>query len=347
MIKKHENSSCHREAVELLITLPATRRDVGEMLSTEHQREKQTNRGMLLKIISCVKYLARQGMALRGDGEEENSNFIQALKMREDNLLLLDWIERKRNKYTSPEIQNEILKIMAKHVLRQISNCIQRSPFIAIMIDETTDISNHEQTTVVIRWISESLDVHEDFLGLYQVPSIDSNTLTSVVKDSLCRINVQPSKLRGQCYDGASAMRGARSGVAKQILDLERRAVYTHCYGHSINLAVNDAMKLCKITHEITKLIKHSPRREELFRSLKSEHACIGGTHGVGMRLLCLTRWTVRADALKSVMENYDVLQSTWDEALSIVKDTEGKARIIGVASQMETFDFFFWSISW
>ena len=27
-----------------------------------------------IKIISCVKYLARQGMALRGDGEEENSN---------------------------------------------------------------------------------------------------------------------------------------------------------------------------------------------------------------------------------------------------------------------------------
>ena len=213
-------------------------------------------------------------MALRGDGEEENSNFIQALKMRgEDDLLLLDWIKRKTNKYTSPEIQNEILKIMAKHVLRQISNCIQRSPFIAIMIDETTDISNHEQTTVVIRWISESLDVHEDFLGLYQVPSIDSNRLTSVVKDSLCQINVQPSKLRSQCYDGASAMRGARSGVAKQILDLERRAVYTHCYGHSINLAVNDAMKLCKtikssleITHEITKLIKHSPRREEFLR---------------------------------------------------------------------------------
>ena len=41
-------------------------------------------------------------------------------------------------------------------------------------------------------------------------------------------------------------------------------------------------------------------------------------------------------------MENYDVLQSTWDEALSIVKDTESKARIIGVASQMKTFDFFF-----
>ena len=187
------------------------------MLSTEHQREKQINRGMLLKIILSIKYLARQGIALRGDGDEENGNFMQALRMRgEDDPLLMDWIRRKTNKYTSHEIQNKILKIMARHMLHQISFGIQHSPFITVMIDETTDLSNHEQATVVIRWISESLDVHEDFLGLYQVPSIDSDTLTSVVKDSLCRINIQICKLRGQYYDGASAMRGARSGVYSQ-----------------------------------------------------------------------------------------------------------------------------------
>ena len=34
-----------------------------------------------------------------------------------------------------------------------------------------------------------------------------------------------PSKLHGQCYDGTAVMRGAQSGIAKQILDLEQRAV--------------------------------------------------------------------------------------------------------------------------
>ena len=43
----------------------------------------------------------------------------------------------------------------------------------------------------------------------------------------------------------------------------------------------------------------------------------------------------VRADTLKSVIEKPGVLQT-------IVKDTESKARIIGVASQMKLFDFFF-----
>ncbi len=68
-------------------------------------------------------------------------------------------------------------------------------------------------------------------------------------------------------------MSGARSGVAKLIMDEEPRTVYTHCYGHSINLAINHAIKHSKVilnafdtTHELTKLIKFSPRREEIFR---------------------------------------------------------------------------------
>ena len=42
----------------------------------------------------------------------------------------------------------------------------------------------------------------------------------------------------GQCYDGASAMSGTRSGVAKNQLDEELCAVYTHCCGHALNLAI-------------------------------------------------------------------------------------------------------------
>ena len=73
-------------------------------------------------------------------------------------------------------------------------------------------------------------------------------------------------KLRGQCYDGASAMQGARSGVAARVCKEEPRALYTHCYGHSINLAASDAIKRTKVmkhemetAHEITKLVKYSP----------------------------------------------------------------------------------------
>ena len=79
-----------------------------------------------------------------------------------------------------------------------------------------------------------------------QVPSIDSAALTEATVDALCRMNLPLSKLRRRCYDGASSMKAVRSGVAKRILDKESRAIYTHCYRHSINLAVNDSFKMSK-----------------------------------------------------------------------------------------------------
>ena len=60
------------------------------------------------------------------------------------------------------------------------------------------------------------------------------------------------------------------------------------------------------------------------------------------MRVLCPTRWTVRADSLKSVLDNYIVLQELWEEAEKTTKDSDITARVIGVASQMTNFDFYF-----
>ena len=46
------------------------------------------------------------------------------------------------------------------------------------------------------------------------------------------------SKCRGQCFDGASNMTGHQKGVATQIAQEEPRALFTHCYGHSLNLVL-------------------------------------------------------------------------------------------------------------
>ena len=166
------------------------------------------------------------------------------------------------------------------------------------------------------------------------------------------RMNLSMSKLHGQCYDGDSTMKGARSGVAKRILDEEPTAVYMHYYGHSINLAASDAVRQTKLmrdsletAHEITKLIKFSPWREAVFQELKERNEMLTECHSPGVRVLCPTRWTVRADSLASIVDNYNVLQSTWEEVVEIARDTETKARIIGVAAQMKTFGFLFGTI--
>ncbi len=167
----------------------------------------------------------------------------------------------------------------------------------------------------------------------------------SLIKDVLLRLGLPINKCRGQCYDGASNMSGSKHGVAKQILDDETRAVYTHCYGHALNLAVGDIVKQSKLmkhsletVNEISKLIKKSPKRDAIFQKLKSDLA----QDTPGFRMLCPTRWTVRSSSLQSILDNFEVILGVWEESLESSLNSEMRARIIGVNTQMLTFDFLF-----
>ena len=76
---------------------------------------------------------------------------------------------------------------MASEVLHEISDSLHHSPFLTLMMDKTTNISNCEQAAVVLRCVSDEMEVCEEFIGLNQMPSIDATTLTKVAKDVLCR----------------------------------------------------------------------------------------------------------------------------------------------------------------
>ena len=94
---------------------------------TETQRENRTS---LLKIISCLRYLSRQGLSFRGYGDEKDTNLKQLIRFRaEDDSAFAKWLKEKNLSYTSPETQIKILKDMSLSVLRDVVNCIKKSDF--------------------------------------------------------------------------------------------------------------------------------------------------------------------------------------------------------------------------
>ena len=95
---------------------------------------------------------------MRGDGDESDSNYIQLLQLRgEDDPKVLEWLKRRNEKYTCSDSKDEMLKIMALSVLRDLAHRIKSSVFYSIMADETTDASNREQIVIVIRHVSDDL----------------------------------------------------------------------------------------------------------------------------------------------------------------------------------------------
>ena len=80
--KRHTNSTRHREAVEVDETLPVQVQDIGELLHASTQSKNVLNRSMFQRILQSLCYLAHQGLALRGHGSGENSNFTHLLQLR-------------------------------------------------------------------------------------------------------------------------------------------------------------------------------------------------------------------------------------------------------------------------
>ena len=141
-------------------------------------------------------------------------------------------------------------------------------------------------------------------------------------------------------------MSGAKNGVAKQLADIEKQALHTHCYCHALNLAIADTIRQSKVCHdaldvafEITKLIKFSPKRSAIFDRIRSEDE---DGSSVGIHTFCPTQWTVRGDSIESILSNYDNLNKLWEECLETALQPDIKGRVIGVQAQMSKFNVLF-----
>ena len=205
------------------------------------------------------------------------------------------------------------------------------------MLDETTDKANKEQVVFIIWWVDDNLVAHEEFIGLYQTASITSEALVCLIKDVLMRMNLKLKHCRGQCYDGASAMSGAKKGVAKRLLEEEPCAVFTHCYGHALNLVVSDCVKQCKVM-EVS--IRCSHQSLQTHQKISKKRCNVWEDEGwtcswdTRVWVLCPTQWTVLVLSLKSIIDNYEVLLKVWKEVQSDSLDGEMRARIVGVETQ-------------
>lgn len=347
-LKKHSQSKFHAEATEKVLLSDDSRRDIGAILVSELKKTQETRRRMLLKQLSSIRYLARQAQSLQGKTELE-SNLQQLLKLRaEDVPDLLEWIDNGR--YLSHDIINELINMMGNAVLRSIVADIRKeSQLFSLIADESRDISNKEQLTCVLRWISRTdLSVHEDFLGMYELEKTDAETITTSLKDILLRCSLTIDDCRWQTYDGAANMAGGRSGVAARISSENPHALYIHCGNHSLDLALRDCVKeswiisdTLKEVQELAVFIRSSPTRMAQYQHIAKEIED-SGTQVENPHLLCPTRWTVRTKAISAVLHNYEGLYSALlsiakESCKSTVRDTAS-----GMASRLKKFSSYF-----
>ncbi|XP_075085083.1 uncharacterized protein LOC142168317 [Nicotiana tabacum] len=108
---------------------------------------------------------------------------------------------------TSPKIQKDIVSACAQETVKAIIDDLGGDYF-RILVDESKDISHHEQMALYLRYVDKKGQVNEPFIGLVRIGDTYAKSLKEAIYSLLLKHSLSPSKIRGQGYDGASNMQG-------------------------------------------------------------------------------------------------------------------------------------------
>ncbi|KAJ4432754.1 hypothetical protein ANN_21392 [Periplaneta americana] len=178
-----------------------------------HNQKVKRNRDILKRVINAVCFLGKQELAFRGNDETENSvnrgNYVELLKYTaEYDPLLAEHLETSTVfKGISNRIQNELIQAVGSTVLSSIKQEIIEVPFVAVMVDETSDVANKAQFSIVLRYVHEG-EIKERFLGFCDISNDKhSQAIAELIRHFLSEFGCN-EKLIAQTYDGAATMAG-------------------------------------------------------------------------------------------------------------------------------------------
>ncbi|XP_025631210.1 uncharacterized protein [Arachis hypogaea] len=281
-------NSFHHKALKSCDDLMKQSQHIDKLLHKQTSEEIEKNRIRLGASIDCIRWLTFQGCAYKGHDESQSSsnrgNFLEILK------ILGSYNERvkknvlenapKNAKYTSNDVQKEILHILATKMRNSIREEIGDAKF-CIIVDEARYESKKEQMAIVLRFVILDGFVKEIFFDLVHVTDTCATTLKKELISVLSHYNLQVENIRGQGYDGASNMRSEWNGLQALFLKDSPQAYYVHYFAHRLQLALVAVSREVLQIHEfftqlnsiVTIVIASSKRHDQLQEAQAIENA--------------------------------------------------------------------------
>jgi hypothetical protein len=226
------SNSAHNYSVQCYDNLKNGFCQIARVIQKVSKEEIIKNRLRLKTSIDTAKWLALQACSFRGNKEGPSSNnqgnFLEMVKILSSYNENVAGSAPGNAKYTSPDIQKEILNVIACNVQASIRKEIGDAKF-CLLVDEARDESKREQMALVLRFVDTSGYIRERFFELVHV----SDTAAATLKEELCDIlhdhKLDVQNIRGQGYDGASNMRGEWNGLQQKFKQECPYAYYVHC----------------------------------------------------------------------------------------------------------------------
>lgn len=355
----HNESHYHKEAMlfasNYIKTYENPANEVINILDSKRLQQVQENRNKLQAILSTILLLGRQNVPLRGhaiQSEITHSSEINEGNLREilrhriescgDDLVLKGHFESAsaRTKYISASTQNELIKCCGDEILCSIVENVKRSQFYSIMFDETTDIANISQMSVVIRYLDEKLNIREDFLGFLDCheenyddftkePILTGQILGQTVLSFIQKLGLPVENCVGIGTDTCSVMMSDQKGAVSELQKSLKNAIKCPCYNHCLNLSISKSSNVQDIRNsvgvikDVINFLKSSPKRHKVLEFINNKE----------LISLCETRWAERHESVlrfklcfENIIECLELI-SEWKD-----KESSSKARTLSDA---------------
>ena len=161
---------------------------------------------------------------------------------------------------------------------------------------------NVEHLPICIRFVDSECNIREKFIAFIKLWRVRAVDISNAIIKSLENIGLSLSNLYGQEYDGASTMSGARAGVQERICEKQPKAIYTHCAGHLLNLAIGNSCLVPAIRNCIDRVkgvtlwVKKSAKREGLLKAIVTKGISSHPSSRTPLFNVCITYWVENID---------------------------------------------------
>ena len=299
----------------------------------EHNIKVKKDREIFSKIIDCIFFCGNFETPLRGHDEKDDSvNPDSDLK----NHLKTSTVF----KGVSKTIQNETLDCLLQIYHEEIMIEIRKASFVAVMADDTTDISEHTQMVIILRYVLNG-EISERFWGFF-IP--ENQIADGISKRILEQLDIilqgNGQKLIAQTFDGANVMKGKKAGVQAKIKAVYSNAHFIHCYAHQLNLIMRNAASITRNARIFFSNILAIPT----FFTRSLQHVSILKKHmDISIPHPSSTRWNFNIRTVNRVHENLQPLKN----CLTVIQSTSNADQTIteatGILKYLNNNNFMFW----
>ncbi|CAF2038780.1 unnamed protein product [Rotaria magnacalcarata] len=243
-------------------------------------------------------------------------------------------------KGTSSTIQNDIIQSISAVMLEeQIKIELNEIMYVAILLDETSDIICLSQLSTVVRYVNKHGEICERFIKFNDVSNDRSAGAISDLSVRQLNLLGCLKKLVAQTYDGAAVMGSNLNGVQTKIREQVPEAIFVHCYAHKLNLVLSQAVADISQCNNFFSVFLSS-----FFSSSTKRTAMLDSIVGKRFPKLAPTRWNYSSRLVETVKENKDdimnLLEIILENPSKFDENTKHSAR--GLLAGIKTFDFNF-----